>query len=171
MPNWCEGNIRFRGDIDDIVRFFKEGIIAYKYSDEMKNVKCDTEVKVVKSDYDDYIEEIHITTDDSRSWFHIDNTHRNFIGDDNTIDIWDVYKNNDGSYIVILDEFKAAWSIELEPYVEISKKYNIDIHIFGWEKGMEFDQEIEIVKGVPVKNDVHDGKNWAWETAMPYFGG
>ena len=170
MPNWCAGNIRFRGSIDDIVRFFKEGIIAYKYDRDLYTIKCDAEVKVVKDEAYDCVEEIVITTED-KAWFHIDETHRNFIGDDPTIDICDVYKNNDGSYVVVLDDFRAAWSIEAEPYVEISKKYNIDIHIFGWERGMQFDQEIEIVKGVLVKNDVHEGKDWIWVTAMPYFGG
>lgn len=40
MPNWCEGNVRFRGKQKDIKRFLMNEIIACKYDgEEFKNVE------------------------------------------------------------------------------------------------------------------------------------
>ena len=177
MPNWCVGNIRFRGKINDIMRLLQENVVVCRYSDEQdendfhKIEKYESIVDPAVGD-DGVIEEITISTDKDKSWFYIKGTNRNFISMmASRIDITDVYEMNDGDYIVILDDFQAAWSIEAEPYVEMSKKYMVDIHIFGWERGVEFDQEIEIIRGNLTKNFGHGGKNWLWETAMPYFGG
>ena len=51
---------------------------------------------------------------------------------------------------------------------------NVDIKIFGWEQGVGFDQEIEIVDGEITKNHHTEHKNyadWMWNTAMLYMGG
>lgn len=48
----------------------------------------------------------------------------------------------------------AAWRIEVEPLVQLSKEYNLDFKIYASERGMQFEQDIEIVKGEVIKNNV-----------------
>lgn len=177
MPNWCEGNIRFRGNIDDVIKLLSENILVCRFSDETdENGRITTltskPIVDVTKDSEGDVEEIALSTNNSKSWFYINGTHRNFIDEDGcSVDTCDVFKLDDGQYIIIFSGFKAAWSIESAPYVEMSEKYNVDIHIFGWERGMEFDQEIEIINGNLIKDKVSNGKNWLWEASMPYLGG
>ena len=80
MPNWCEGNIRFRGAVKNIKKFLKQELVACKYGDNFE-VIMDKPVII-----DDGFSLI-ITKPDS-SWFYINNTHRNFFNDD--IEIVDI---------------------------------------------------------------------------------
>ena len=176
MPNWCSGNIRFRGNIDNILKLLNENIIICTYADELnENNQIDTiqsAPRIKTEKIKDEVIEVSIMADNNKSWFYINNTHRNFLNNfDSLIISSDVCKLKDGRYIVTFSDFQAAWGIEAEPYVEMSKKYNVDIHIFGWEQGMEYDQEIEVINGELKKNILNDGDDWKWSTAMPYIGG
>lgn len=174
MPNWCTGNIRFRGKIDNILNLLKNSFIYCVYGEEYKTIQ-----KPAIVEFDG--EEITVSSpfDDGRGWLYIDDTHRNFIdllGGSciTTSYVHEPTSNDDDQYVVLFDSFQAAWSIEPDPYVEMSKKYDVDIKIFGWESGMEFDQEIEIVNGKLIKNEVgeyHDPGDWAWNSILPYMGG
>lgn len=179
MPNWCSGNIRFRGKMNDILKLLRENVVFCRIGDNRE-----TESKPANVNYDDDYNEIRIESpfeEGNKGWCYIENTHRNFL---------DIFKCeseiiSSGSYIpdenededcwiFIFEGFSAAWSIEPEPYMEMSKKYNVDIKIFGWERGVGFDQEIEIISGTLVKNHCSESKNyadWMWNTVLPYMGG
>lgn len=53
----------------------------------------------------------------------------------------------EGKKSILVVNMKAAWNIEEQPYIEMSKKYNLDFRVYGYEMGMEFNKEIEIVEG------------------------
>lgn len=185
MPNWCTGNIRFCGKLDDIEKLLSEEILFCKYEETSKNQICEREtvekpakIRVV----DDY--EIVVSTpfDDSstpnKSWCYINGTVRNFLNlaKESEFESRVLYRlqSDPNKYIAIFDAFEAAWSIEAEPYIEMSKKYNVDIRIIGWEQGIGFWQDIVIVNGEIIRNvcDDYGGYDgWMWESVLPYVGG
>lgn len=97
---------------------------------------------------------------------YIKGTHKNFVKPNN-INIW---KRKDGNACVAID-FKAARDVESEPYVELSKKYNVDIKIEAFEKGMEFSRYILIENGNIKENKETQYVDYVWECVMPNFGG
>lgn len=176
MPNWCAGNIRFRGKMEDILKLLGEKLRYCYYDGETHN----TVTKPVKAEYDEDEGVVKISAPHNAhgSWSYIAGTSRNFLNlyegsDFTSVAICDPDGEN-GKSIVVFDNFAAAWSIEPEPYIEMSKKYNVDIKIFGWERGIGFDQEIEIIDGVLTRNHCSEHKDyadWMWNTAIPYYGG
>ena len=50
----------------------------------------------------------------------------------------------------------AAWSIDGQPYQQLSKKYDVDINIFGIEFRGGFTQEMEFHKGKFIRYEVDD---------------
>lgn len=55
--------------------------------------------------------------------------------------------------------------------VNISKKYNVDLKIYAFEKGMEFNRDIEIHKGRIIKDNKIEFKDYEWECINPLIGG
>ena len=91
-------------------------------------------------------EAIEIDREDGTIWVektaYIKGTHRNFV-EPNDINVW---KRKDGNACVAVG-FKAAWDVKSEPYIELSKAYNVDIKIEAFERGMEFSRYILIENG------------------------
>jgi hypothetical protein len=74
-------------------------------------------------------------------------------------------------YVCAIDDFCAAWGIDAKPFAEISKKYGVDFKIYAFERGMEFNQDIEIVAGEIVKDEEIKFGNYVWECINPLIGG
>lgn len=167
MPNWCVGNLRLRGKLENVKSFLKNEIMA-----------VDNEVAVPTIFDCPYDEEFTITKPEGRRmspWFYINDTKRNFV-DDVRIDGC-MYEIDDGSadVVTIIDNFTCAWGMEPEPYLEKAKRYNLDIKMFGWERGLQFEQLIEIGRtGELLRNECHsysDFGEWMWNSAHPGLGG
>lgn len=56
-------------------------------------------------------------------------------------------------------------------WIEMSKKYNVDFRVYGYEMGLEFNREIEIVEGRLVTNRRIKFKDYKWECPDPTLGG
>lgn len=65
----------------------------------------------------------------------------------------------------------CRWNIDETPYIEMSKKYNVDFRVYGYEMGLEFNREIEIVEGRLVTNRRIKFKDYRWECPDPTLGG
>ena len=162
MPNWCKGTLKIRGKKENILNFLENGTSLLKgfwFPEEIR-----TEIKM-----NDYAEiEIKNITEDINTLY-IKGTRRNFIEKvENEIFI---YNYDEEESIICLENFKAAWGIDAEALRTISKKYNIDIKIFAFECGMEFNQNIEIIKGKIIKDEEIKFKNYIWECIEPTLGG
>jgi len=183
MPNWCEGNIRFRGKMEDIINLIKENFIFCKVRWNKETKQSYTEEKQSNVELKgDYL--IYVTTpfdDDkdtaNKSYCYIKETRRNFInlfGTNFKSSVIYELQNKENDYIVVFDKFAAAWSIDPKPYIEMSKKYRADIRIMGWEQGLGFWQDIVIIDGKLLRNiadNYGDYDGWMWESALPYVGG
>lgn len=178
MPNWCEGNLRLRGTRAAILEFIKNEIevVGHPKGLGIKSFvegpsSCSPEI------LDEYGEVTVKVPEPAKDWvflsMYIKGTRRNFIETRNDFYIYliDEVETEDVQQTVCIDNFKAAWGFEAQPYVEKAKKYGIDIKIVGFERGMEFAQIIEIVGGELIKDQEIKFDDWNWECVMPNMGG
>ena len=133
MPNWCEGMLKIRGKQEDVFNLLTDNLQVWKtiiVKEPKFDMREELDREAIKIDREDGT----IYVDDTA---HIKGTRRNFVEPDDI----DVLKRKDGTACVAVD-FKAAWDVESEPYVELSKAYNVDIKIEAFERGMEFSRYI-----------------------------
>lgn len=165
MPNWCEGNIRFRGKQKDIKRFLMNEIVYCKY----ENGETIQE-KPTLEDHDWYL----LITKPDHSWFYINGTRRNFFETD-VLEIYIEEENPDKEITVCVDDYRVAWSFDkCEAWYEIAKKYNFDVKMTGYEKGMHFSQITTILRDGTRKDEIKEYANdddWMWNCPQPNNGG
>ena len=155
MPNWCEGTLRIRGNMSDVIRFFIEGVKCYTFSQTVDE-------SGIKLDYDGE-EEVLISVSKVA---HISGTTKAFI------DPTDIYLllRKDGTTVATVNT-RQAWDILSSEFLEISRKYGVDMRIYGFERAMEFNREVIIEKGKIIKDDVIEFDDYDWECIMPNLGG
>lgn len=155
MANWICGDLKVRGTKENIKRFLIEGLISTG-SKIKPEITCDDKWKF----------SIRSNTDS----FYIKGTRRSFIEKEGIytyINDWE----DDEERVIVLDEYKSAWAIDVVGLVNLSKEFNIDFKILGFELGMEFNQDVEIVKGEVIKNEEITFDDYEWECIRPHIGG
>ena len=148
MPNWAEGSLKLRGRSENIASALKEMLL--------------NDTAALEDKWDGAL----LIFNNTVPYFYIDGTRRAFI-DKKQIEVW----FDEEFCTVELDDFKQAWSAIPENYQEISSKFDVDIKIFTFEKGMEFTQEIEISKGKIIKNVCNEYDDYQWEVPFSDLGG
>lgn len=155
MPNWIEGTLKARGKRENIRRFFLEGCV----------ILCDSGEKSPED-----------RSNDSRLWidFHgsediyIEDTRRAFISCD------EVYMEEEEGVICV--NVRQAWAFDgqtgdLDRWKAISDQFDIDIKLFGIERGMEFVQEVIILREGKNIVNFKTYEDWDWECPFPCMGG
>lgn len=159
MPNWCEGMLKIRGKQEDVFNLLADNLQVWKVvtiRDDMREELDKEAIEIDREDETIYVEKTA----------HIKGTRRNFV-EPKEINVW---KRKDGNACIAV-EFRAAWGVESEPYIELSKAYNVDIKIEAFERGMEFSRYILIENG-NLKEDKETGyDDYVWECVMPNLGG
>lgn len=99
-------------------------------------------------------------------WSHMKNTFRGFCTDGDSIFLDDDTK-------VISFQYAQAWYVVAEELAKLCKKYHVDMRIYAFEKGMCFNQDIEIINGKITKDDKikFNGADYDWECICPNIGG
>lgn len=168
MPNWVEGTFRARGSKENIKKFLQEGLEA------CYGLKITTEID--ENDDSLYVtfKNPEIAENDYKHKYHdtlyIKDTRRNFI-EDLCGEIYAYKKKSNGEF-QFTSSFKSAWAIDTEPLVNIAEKYEIDIRVNGFERGMEFEQLLEISRKGQIKcESVISYDDWDWQCPMPLLGG
>ena len=164
MPNWCEGNLKIRGKKENIIKFLTEGTSLLDGFWEPKEIKPEIEV----NDCDE-IEIKNIDKIKGIDFLYIKGTRRHFI-DPIENEIY-IHNTDEKEAVICLENFKEAWGIDTEALRVISKRYSIDFKIYAFESGMEFNQDIEIIKGKIVKDEEIKFKDYVWECIEPNIGG
>lgn len=166
MPNWCEGNIRFRGKKENIKQFLINEIVCCR----SENHETVEEKPIINENG----ELLTITKPEAHSWFYIKGTRRNFL-DDDMLEVWLEEEDPDKEMIVCIDNFKAAWSFAYhDAWLELTKKYDIDVKLTGYERGMLFSQIKAIYRDGRIKEDVKEyesSEDWWWNCPQPNNGG
>ena len=162
MPNWCEGMLKIRGKQEDVFNLLADNLQVWK-TIIIKEPKLDMREEIDK-------EAIVVDKEGESIWVkktaYIKGTRRNFV-EPNDIDVW---KGKDGNACIAV-EFKAAWDVESEPYIKLSKAYNVDIKIEAFERGMEFSRYILIENGNLKEDKETEYDDYVWECVMPNLGG
>ena len=162
MPNWCDGVFRARGTLENIKRFIMNGLecVRGNGADQFK-----IEENVVDEDYIEYIVS-------GQNMAHIIGTRRHFL-DFGEYDIIPVHRIGESQdYYGFATPFKAAWSIDEDKISEIAKEFHIKIRVNGFERGIEFEQLIEVAETGYIKtSSVIQWQDYEWECAMPLVGG
>lgn len=156
MPNWIEGTMKLRGKREDIKRFIDEGIDTCMYWLNQK--RPDKDSVVTDECGDDYLSYVF------KDEMYVKDTSRAFIQPHQEI----YFDYPEG--IVVL-RVVQAWSFKTEQWEDISKKYNLDLRLFGVEKGMQFCQEIIIIRGEATVDRAIEYDDWMWECPFPNLGG
>ena len=147
MANWIEGTLKLRGRDEDLLRFFNEGL------EPSEGSPFDTLAEEKDGFYT-----VTVSFEP-----HIIGTHRAFIGD-----CWECW--GDGKHVAAVP-IRQAWGFFAEEWIEISKRYHLDVRLYGFERGMEFSQEVEVINGVVTKDEEKKYDDWTWECPMPRLGG
>jgi hypothetical protein len=162
MPNWCEGMLKIRGKQEDVFCLLINNLSVWKTV-----LQKEPSISIVEIPDEDGIKiDVKNKTIHVNNLAYIKGTCKNFV-EPNDIE---VYKGVDGNSCVAL-EFKGAWVINSEPYVNLSRKYNVDIKIEAFERGMEFSQFILIEKGELKEDKDIKYDNYVWDCVMPNLGG
>ena len=151
MPNWIKGTMKLRGKRENIASFFREGLEPSNWPnpEDRKNQVTDNS----GNDYLDF---------SFKNEPYISGTRRAFITDSS------VYMDDDDGVVSV--DVKQAWSFDtegLQIWEDISNKYNVDIRLYGIESGMQFTQEIIIVRGKDPINNVLHYEDWDWDCPFP----
>ena len=161
MPNWCEGTLKIRGNIKNVERWCKENINVYIHSfkDGNYSMQRDNDNPAKIDAGEDEIE-INIPKD-----AYIEGTSRNFGEEGYYLGL-----EHNGVMRLALD-VKSAWDFESKPYIQMSKDYEIDFRFYGFERGMEFNQEVIIENGELKADNEIIYDDYFWECPCPNMGG
>jgi exonuclease VII small subunit len=176
MPNWCKGTLRIRGKGEDIIAFLSNEIVKVENS-VLKTEKGHELVQKMTSCKD--IEGIYTKYDTSQN-FEFDGCERGYmtnlwVKDSRRLFISGgaAYIDNDviNEIISIAIDVEQAWNMSAEFYAQKAKKYNLEMSIMAFERGMEFVQDISVKNGEVLKDNVITYDDWAFECPCPLLGG
>ena len=159
MPNWIEGTLKLRGKREDIRKFFREGLQPSDWPKPEDRIGQIIDCSLEDELYFKFNHEPHIA-----------GTRRAFITDKSA-----VMTEESGVVCVNVKQALAFYagsdSNDLKTWKDISDKYNVDIKLYGIERGMEFTQEIIILRGEkPIVNE-RRYEDWDWDCPFPNIGG
>lgn len=151
MPNWCKGCLKVRGRATDVKKFILEGL---KPVDLLGN-------ELHKLELSD-IGEV-----ESKSACWIEGTTRGFV--ENLYEDFS-FVEDDKIFTTILDA-KFSWAVDAVELLALCKKYSVDMKLYAFERGGEFNQDILIVGGEILKDNRITFEDYAWECICPTLGG
>lgn len=145
MPNWQIGDLKVRGKMVDIQRFLKDRFTPMGYGYWLDGVRRSY------LENDDYAQ----------------------IGE-NLEDIEDQGYEPDDKVVLVLPNLKNAWGITDEiaaQWAALSAEFNVDFRFYGFEHGMQFEEEMEVVAGkvTTLKEITYD--DYDWDSIRPLIGG
>ena len=175
MANWAEGTIKVRGTKNQIVDYLKN---VFEGSDFWGN---DLKFEIMSDDNSMMLRGLNELTNPKTAGpiipknpqfcaFYFKGANHAFTESENNILVFDFFGDAEAIEIIEMP-FKQAWAVEADEFVKLSKKYCVDLKIFVFENGMEFTQEIEIIKGKITKNETRKYDNYQWDVSFSKLGG
>ena len=162
MANWCNGPLKIRGKTENVLKYLNEKIGGYKFS---LNKHDDLEYETAAQN------ELMKAT--ANPLYQV-----NRIGEFINTRRCYAQSNPDGFRVehdnmlnVIFTDVECAWTFDIDGFVALSKEYEIDFKFFGYERGMEYNQDIEISKGELIKFEEIQFSDYFWDCREPLRGG
>ena len=166
MPNWCSGVLKVRGKKKDLLNFLNNGIERYGYPRDENNEYTKYSLDAQIDEFGDIF--CKKTDSEHNSWLYFKDSRRLFI--EKNIE-WYFYNDEEDEEEIQVLDIKQAWRLDSDYFVKISKKYNVDFRMIGFECGMAFNQEIEVIKGKLILDKVYEYGDYNWEVYDPRLGG
>jgi hypothetical protein len=151
MPNWSKGCLKVRGKVANVKKFVLEGL---KPVDLLGN-------ELHKLELSDLGEV------ESKSACWIEGTTRGFV--ENLYEDFSFVEDNE-IFTTMLDA-KFAWATDAVELLALCKKYSVDMKLYTFERGGEFNQDILIVGGEILKDNRIVFEDYIWECICPTIGG
>lgn len=174
MPNWCEGSLKLKGDPKDILRFINEGLNVYEYDyralhERSSNVMDKSKWMSIVDNTDSV--EIYFDHDE----IYVEDTQRAFINLVYTgLAKRELYIDKHKNPEICVMHVSQAWGFRDENWIEIAKKYNLDIRLTGIEQGMGFMEDLIITRDGEVTDlspSYKDYDDFEWNCPIPFLGG
>jgi hypothetical protein len=156
MANWSVGSLKIRGTIANLKRLLEEGLEITPDS-----VSEDATPLTVDSDG------TYLFADISGKSLWLKGTDRHFITDDY---IEHQVDNPDDITVLALD-MKAAWGVNAKELQKVCRTYGVDMKVYAFESGLQYNQDIAIVGGKIVKNKKIKFADYDWDCIRPNAGG
>lgn len=147
MPNWCKGILKVRGKKKNVIEFMLKGL------------------KPVGTGRSLFLNKLGNIASGETCW--IENTYRGFVLE---VEVFFSDYEDEDIVTVALDS-KFAHDIDSEGLLKTAKKYSVDMKIYGFEKGMQFNRDVEIVDGEILKDEEINFDDYEWECICPNMGG
>lgn len=146
MPNWCVGDLKIRGKVENIAQFLTECI------DD-----CNVQVNGCG---DLEIENIGGQLIKNIGRVYCDN------GRNETIEGY-----GSAECLVVIIPIMAAWRLGESGLIELSTRFNVDFRFYGFERGWPFNQELEVIRGKVTLSKCIKFDDYTWECPCPRLGG
>ena len=151
MPNWCKGCLKVRGKAANVRKFVLEGLKPVDFfGNDLPKLEL-SDLGEVDTDKDCWIE----------------GTDRGFV-ENLCVDF--SFVEDDETFTALLDT-RFAYGVDAEELLTLCRKYSIDMKLYAFEKGMEFNQDILIVDGEIINNLTIKFEDYGWECICPTVGG
>lgn len=147
MPNWCKGTLKVRGKKKNVIEFMLKGL------------------KPVDTGRSLFLNKFGNIVSNETCW--IENTYRGFVLE---VDVFFSDYEDEDIVTIALDS-KFAHDIDTGELLKTSKKYSVDMKIYGFEKGMQFNRDVEIINGEIIKDEEINFDDYEWECICPNIGG
>lgn len=170
MPNWAEGNIRFRGKRENLIRFFTNELVGLKKRED--GTFGEQPLSLVQ--YNDHSGNLYFEWDeDDYESIYFRGSNRQFvdIGDCGCCIEFSEGKNMNVDQVVIFQSYRAAWNVDNNYFKTKAQEYKIDIRTFVWEMGCEWSSVNTWYKDGKTEEITRTYSDWMWEASMPYYGG
>ena len=151
MPNWSEGCLKVRGKAANVKKFVLEGPHPVDFFDNALPKLELSDLGEVDTDKDCWIE----------------GTTRGFV--ENLYADFSIVED-DETFTATLDA-KFAWAADAEELLASCQKYDVDMKLYAFEKGMEFNQDILIVGKEILRDNKIAFEDYNWECICPTVGG
>lgn len=169
MPNWAEGNIRFRGKRENLINFFTHELSSPYYRKDGTIGERPVKLESINDGWS-----MRIKRDpDTLSSLYFRGSNRQFVDmDDFECDFeFSNGTNQNVDQIVIFTGYKAAWNVDQTYFKEKAERYKIDIRTFVWEQGLEWSSVTTWYRNGRMEEETRSYVDWLWDASMPYYGG
>ena len=151
MPNWSEGCLKVRGKAANVKKFVLEGLKPAGFSSyELLKLEL-SDIGDVETDRDCWIE----------------GTTRGYV---KNLCVDFSFVEDDETFMALLDA-RFAYMVDAEELLTLCRKYSIDMKLYAFEKGREFNQDILIVGGKILRDNRIEFEDYNWECICPTVGG
>lgn len=163
MSNLCIGNLKIRGTVANIMRFLNCGIYGYQF-----RLIDNRELLVTERKVEPYMIDL---PEGFRFFVQQGNILKTTIYLEPKNIFTEILESKEDNQVIVLMKLECSWQFPTSNFRNLSEDYQIDFAFYGFEKGDCFNQDVEIIKGLVIKDNSITFKDYNWECITPTLGG